>query len=431
MKARRPVALMVVCWFAFLSVWTPRQAYAFAPVAVIGAPQIVSAGGSAYLLTLAGLSALVGIVGMYLEIKDVQENAIRIPLGPNQNNEPPAPAAELTTSISTSVRWGSSGGPYIYDSPSAWCSSNVASGRSCACNDNTGVCVVSGDVPSYTISADSHTVVSCPTGYANVSGVCNLTNARQVQDDKTCDILMASWQFHTADDLNCPQMADGSKLTPMIRDGKVIAYGKNSNGDLLMWEVEPAPSKFTIRQWRQIISDMQTQVQKTEVEVDTQTSTITSVSTSTSPGSLASPSAGSVPTTTDPQAQPTSSENTPTVRTRDGEQLFPDFPSDYAREPTIQQIRDALTQQKQPPEDPIHRTGSEIEDQFFKNTFDSLKGWTLPGHSSQCPTGSFDAFGSTHVIEAHCTLINNHWGILQAAMLVVWSIAALWIVLRA
>ena len=232
--------------------------------------------------------------------------------------------------------------------------------------------------------------------------------------------------------MNCPATADGSKLTPMLRDGKAIAYGTNSNGDPIMWEVTPGPSKYTIKQYQQVETAAQTQVQTTTVEVDAQTSEITSVSTQTSPGSLASPSASSVPTSTDPQTQPTTSENTPTVQTQDG-QVIPEFqfPSDYAREPTVQQIRDALTQQKPAPDDPTSRTGSEIGDQFFKTTFDALKGWSLPGHSSQCPTGSFAAFGSTHVIDAHCGLINSHWGTLQAAMLVVWSIAALWIVLRA
>lgn len=432
MKARRPVAFLVACWFAFFSVWTPRQAFAFAPVAVLAAPQIVSAGGTAYLLTVASLSALVGVVGMYLEIEDAQENAIRIPLGSNANNEPPEPSAPSTAAMEGGlVVPGDKTCGRAYSGSTSYGFTELCT----LCMNNWGqypgkICVRIDDLDIY--YDEVNTQGTCPDGYSNSGGTCTLSNARRATDDKTCDILLSSGQFATADDMNCPATVDGTKLAPMIRDGKTIAYGRNSNGDPIMWEVTPGTSKYTLKQSVQTSTATQTQVQTTTVEVDAVTSEITSVSTNTSPGSLASPSASSVPTSTDPQTQPTTSENTPTVQTQDG-QVIPEFkfPDDYAREPTVKEIRDALTQQSTPPADPTAKTESEIGDQFFKTTFDSLKGWTLPGHSSQCPTGSFDAFGSTHVIDAHCTLINNHWGVLQAAMLVVWSIAALWIVLRA
>lgn len=430
MKARRHVAFLVACWFAFLSVWTPRQAFAFAPVAVLAAPQIVSAGSMSY--ALGALSGLIGIVGLYFTIEDAQENAVRIPLGPNANNEPLAPTAPTTAAMEGGLvapeneicgrAWSGSTG-YGYTEICSLCMINWGQYPS-------KICIRIDDPEIY--YDEINTQGTCPDGYTNSGGTCTLTNARRATDDKTCDILLSSGQFATANDMNCPATADGTKLTPLIRDGKTIAYGKNSNGDPIMWEVTPSATKYTLKQYVQTQTATQTQVQTTTVEVDAATSEITSVSTNTSPGSLASPSSGSVPTSTDPQTQPTTSENTPTVQTQDG-QVIPEFqfPSDYAREPTVQQIRDALTQESTPADDPTPKTDSEIGDQFFKTTFDTLKGWTLPGHSSQCPTGSFDAFGSTHVIDAHCTLINNHWGILQAAMLAVWSIAALWIVLRA
>lgn len=423
MKVRRPVAFLVACWFAFLSVWTPRQAFAFAPVLIAAAPQILTVAGST--VSLAALTGLVGVVGLYFTIEDAQQNAVRIPLSSNVNSQPPAPSASAVVSPSnvSSYCWTwptPAGGTYTLCGES--CPGTLIEGR---CYDPAEY--GGGVTPTQSVS------VVCPAGYTLDGSTCNLVNSRQVSNDKTCDILLSSGQFATADDMNCPATVDGTKLSPMIRDGKAIAYGMNSSGQPLMWEVTPGAQTYVLRQYEQQQTSTQTVVKTTTVTLDAATSTVTSVSTDLSPGSLASPSASSVPTSTDPQTQPTTSANTPTVQTQLGAQVIPEFqfPSDYAREPTVQQIRDALTRQSEAPVDPGARTSSEIGEQFFKNTFDNLKGWTLPGHSSQCPTGSFSAFASTYVIDAHCTLINNHWGVLQAAMLVVWSIAALWIVLRA
>lgn len=467
MKARRPVALLVACWFAFLSVWTPRQAFAFVPVGAVILPPVISTVSGAISLAGTAAAALLGMYVMYATIEDQYGNAVRVPLGPNANNQPPAPSVPSTVAANQT----GGGSPVSPSTVNNWCSSHSASGvymncgvtymgestREGACaaagysgyNTYTGNCV--GQIGSlgtvsvqtcpsgYTLNGGicqpPPYVYECPSGYTLNGTSCQLTvSPRLVGDDKTCDLLLSMGQFATADDMNCGSTADGSKVSPLLRDGKALAYGTNSNGQPLLWEVRPSTPTwpyYTLTQYEQVQTATQTQVKTTEIQIDPQTSQVTSVTTSTSPGSLASPTASSVPTQTDPQTQPTSQENTPTVQTRPGEQLIPEFPSDYAREPTVQQIRDALTQQSSAPVDPASRTSSEITESFFNGTFDALKGWSLPGHSSQCPTGSFDALGSTHVIDAHCTLISNHFGVLQAAMIVVWSVVALWIVLRA
>lgn len=448
MKVRRPVALLVACWFAFLSAWMPHQAWAFVPPVVALAPVIKTAAGTVPIVSSgagATLASLIGLAAMYLIVEDATQNKIQVPLGPNANNQPPLPAAAPTAPQGT--EYASTLGGSWSASPNAAMQSYFAaggcgSGYSCAITSCTSTScqftktwTATGQVYNFTSGIVTRTG-GCPPGYTLSGSTCNVTNPRLVTDDRTCDILFSTGQFATANDMNCGSSVDGTKIAPMFRDGKVLAYGKNSSGQPLLFEV--VPQTQSQQAWRMVMREQvqtatQTQVKTTELQIDPQTSTITSASTRTEPGSLASPSASTVPTSTDPQTQPTTSENTPTVQTRTGEQVIPEFqfPSDYAREPTVQQIKDALTQQSTPATDPESRTGTEIGDQFFKNTFDTLKGWSLPGHSSQCPTGSFDALGSTHVIDAHCTLINNHWGVLQAAMIVVWSIAALWIVLRA
>lgn len=140
---------------------------------------------------------------------------------------------------------------------------------------------------------------------------CVLENARQATNDKTCDVLLNNGQFSTADDMNCPSSVDGSKLAPIIREGKVIAYGTNSSGQPLMWEVSQTGGAIQIKEHTQVQTPTQTQVKTTTVTVDAATSAVTQVQTQTSPGSLTSPATQTVPQTT---SDPTTATNTPTVQ---------------------------------------------------------------------------------------------------------------------
>lgn len=113
------------------------------------------------------------------------------------------------------------------------------------------------------------------------------------------------------------------------------------------------------------------------------------------------------------------------------------FPSDYARQgesqsaanstnTKIDALKAGLLEASPAPNDPAMPEWA-----FFDGTFSGLLGWSLPSHTSQCPTGSFSAFDRTYTIDSHCNLIVSHWSALQSAMAVVWVIAALFIVLAA
>jgi hypothetical protein len=67
----------------------------------------------------------------------------------------------------------------------------------------------------------------------------------------------------------------------------------------------------------------------------------------------------------------------------------------------------------------------------FGDTFDDLLSWNLPAHSAECPQPTIMAFDNSFVVDTHCTLVNNNWGTLQAAMAVFWLLIAMGIVLRA
>ncbi len=117
------------------------------------------------------------------------------------------------------------------------------------------------------------------------------------------------------------------------------------------------------------------------------------------------------------------------------------WPSDYSRTGEASAAADSINATLGPKLDKLVETSTAAGDPpvpgngdytDFGTTFSSLLGWQLPGHTSQCPTASFNTpWNTAYTIDSHCQLITNHWSALQAAMAVVWTIVALFIVLRA
>ncbi len=395
---------------------------------------------------------------------------VRVPLGPNEYNNPPAPGPvdypEIVPSESNVIYsvYGFEGG-----SPSAACQAyaNSLNSNNWVCgNDQEGYQPFIGQVFSVTessctyggcgqqmgtVSVSKSSALGCPSGYSMSGGSCVMNDPRQFQDDKTCDILFKNGQFSTAGDLNCAATTDGSSLQPLIRDGNIIAYGTNSDGQPIMWTVTPGvqgatvESYWYVRQSEQIQTDIGSMVKTTTVAISPDTSTITSVSSSTSPGSISFPSgsgspgvAPSIPTVTDPVTNPTSPENTPTVNTQPGLDTIV-FPNDYARtgeaSKAADKIVDKLDSFSNPAEptqsDPEIPDDSNFDNSFFKNVFDPLLGWKLPSHESICPVANFDLFNQSYVMDAHCLIAENNRAALSSIMMVAWVLVALFIVLKA
>lgn len=75
-------------------------------------------------------------------------------------------------------------------------------------------------------------------------------------------------------------------------------------------------------------------------------------------------------------------------------------------------------------------TAANILDPIF-NLFPSLQNYQVPEHTSECPRPSFEAFGETYEVSAHCDLIEDQRETIGVIMLLLWSICALAIVLKA
>jgi hypothetical protein len=65
------------------------------------------------------------------------------------------------------------------------------------------------------------------------------------------------------------------------------------------------------------------------------------------------------------------------------------------------------------------------------NLMPTLKNFTPTTSTGTCPTPSFQLFGTTHTLTAHCTLIQNNKSIMQAAMGFAWAVMAMFILLSA
>lgn len=122
------------------------------------------------------------------------------------------------------------------------------------------------------------------------------------------------------------------------------------------------------------------------------------------------------------------------------------FPNDYARAgealgaasavnealvPKLDQIVGVLTTQTTPAEPVLP---SEQDMPGWSDTFSNLLGWSLPSHSALCPRPvlnlSYLGLG-THTLDSHCGIMADAGPVIHQAMVVVFSVMALFLVLSA
>ena len=120
------------------------------------------------------------------------------------------------------------------------------------------------------------------------------------------------------------------------------------------------------------------------------------------------------------------------------------FPSDYARQGEAAAAAVPITTKLDTLHGDLSNTIATIDPVLpvagdmpgWGNTFTNLLSWQLPAHTSTCPTPELDlsgvlGSGNTYVMNSHCALVQDNFAAFNAAMTVVWSMLALFIVLRA
>lgn len=431
-KLRRVAAALLVPVVFVWSVLAPRQAYAFAPV--IGIPYVLGTTGSTY--ALAGLAGLIGLTGLMLTLEDMAGNKANIPLGPNPQNQPKPPKADPNADAVMAYcgRWYVLEGGVPNYLSGEYCTSNGVGAAEAGCVAGGGeylparsACATATKL--YTTWGSSNKA-SCPSGYTQVLDKCVLNNPRQAVNDKACDMAYSNGAFGFYDDMNCAPSTDGKKLQPYIRGPNVMAYGQNSNGQPLLFEVVPGQDNWQIKTHQQVDTPTETQVKTDVITVDPKTGAITGASSSTSPGSITGPSGGTVPAT-DPG---TTTPSDPKVNTDPTKKADIQFPDDYARRGEAGTAADKVVKAI----DDFGKGSINVDDPTapdwqdpWRDPLSNLRGWSVPGHSSQCPVGTLHVLDQDFVMDAHCQLWDDHKGPLTAAMTIVWTVCALFIVLRA
>ena len=426
----------------------PSQAYALAPAgfgayAIPGFAEVATASGGA------SAAASVGAVDIFAALAFVTVGAsisyfaidylvgdhydvIRVPL--TESSPVPSPVAPPTASSQPVLKFSypSSG---WFESRQAACAdvggtyTDFTTKCTAPCSHfYTSGCDVSD--PNVSVSASSSYFSQCPSGYVASGSSCVLQDARAAAPDRACDLGRSGSALAMISDPDCA--GSGTAIAEICNSPGITCTGTelqftstNAQGQPRQVVVTPSidgGSVITTHQQR--VSSGTTVVDSTQVQVSPS-------------GVVQSVSGGSTTGTVSMDGAP------PQV----GQAVLPTdvtFPSDYARtgeaqdainsiSPTVQQIADSLTA-TQPVSDPVDPSLDPLPN--FGNTFDGLTGWNLPAHSSSCPTPSVDlspvlGAGSVYTMSAHCDLINDHFGIFQASALVVWSLMALFIVLRA
>lgn len=279
---------------------------------------------------------------------------------------------------------------------------------------------------------------SCPSGYQAASGSCSLTNPNAVTSDSSLDFS------RSGEVLSVP--ASGDVDTSIFLDnesvGKIVSgsyqrsgYSPSSNPSHL--EVKPVAGGGSFVVYTESAGGV---VRQTTYQLNS-SGGVQSVQSSTASGYLIPNEGAGTATLGGGVSNPGTGGSSGTNSGLGSIGSSVTFPSDYARAneagtaaasitPKLDKLHDDLTDPGTPNTDPTVPENGQYKD--FANTFSGLTGWSMPGHSSQCPTASFvSPWSTSYTFDAHCQLITDHWAVLQTAMTVVWTLAALFIVLKA
>lgn len=425
--AKRATSFILAVMLVWSSVTAPARA--FAPVAVLAAPQIVAVGGEVY--AMAAMAGMVGITGLYSLVEDSSGNQVRVPLSDSPEAQPAPPVAPATatpvggyTPAAPYCQWKTQDQPGGTATTCAQCAADwlcyTCAGRDTGwCKELDANLVPTGDgfankpsppvgavVPNWHDSSPG----GCPNGYGYASNQCTLSDARAVTPDQKIDYKRENGQLVSASALDVDKAA-----APVHgnQNGVVSWAGKTIYG-------EPTQSIHTVNPNGS--SQIYTQIQRSDGTLETQRLTfspsgqVVEFATSQTAASLnLNPDTGTATVVAPaPILNPDGTVNTSVQPSTQPQQTI-QFPNDYNRESTQQDIatktasiRDKLTD-SQTIDDPVIPVSTGMDDSFFKDTFTNLLAWQLPAHPSQCPAPSFEWNGDTYTINSHCQLVQDHF----------------------
>lgn len=465
MNRRHFLGLLALFVGLHLTLWPMRQAQAIAPVVpILVAVGTAAAESAAVDATATAIVTLIGAVASWLIFKDSRDgSALRVPTTPQASSVPTSPSAPATKPGSYSYIPSyecpnyspSTGACYArvttcVDSTHCashyqnWCLPGVSCWKQWNCTGTSCSYVSSGGTQvgpflayEYDINVASNTF-GCPAGYTG--NPCTLSDAKAVTPDGNKDF------GRSGQVLSAPPATDADNAKQIKgavnSDGSMQVGGKNSAGHPVVVVVQPTAdggSKVVLSEQKSN-ADGSVYVDQTTLTVNP-SGVVTAAQSARANASLAVDSDTQKGTlTANPSTVSNPDGSTSTIQSQSTAPQTIQFPSDYARageaaaaasaiNTSLGPKLDKLLETSPAPSDPTLPDPGQYTD--FGSTFNSLTGWSVPGHSSQCPTSSFSVFGRTFTIDSHCTLWADHSQALQAAMMVVWTIAALWVVLRA
>ncbi len=278
--------------------------------------------------------------------------------------------------------------------------------------------------------------IVCPDGYVQSGSTCNLSDARATAADGKADLNRSATGYaaNTAEKDAVPGYAK-------VSNNIVYASGKDSSGRpvMIQYSVSADGTKTYITHYTQMEDSTQSTVKTQTLTIDAATGTVTSAGASTAVGSVSpATTAGATPTVT------TGAAVTSGATTTNSQPLV--LPTDYARtgeagaaatsiNTKLDTLHRDLTEKGTDVADPVSPQAAAFSDAFFNGTFGNLLAWRLPGHTSTCPTITFDymMFSShqVHNMDAQCTIAEQIRPVLNVVMVVCWSIVALFVLLEA
>jgi len=452
-----PIISIWLCWLpsqAYAALPAPAGVYAVAPSAIGAASNVIAgpwagSAASAAGLTSAGaiaVGAAVGASALYVGIKvgyfvvdNLTGGYSRIPL--TTANPVPAPSAPATATPVPAytyqgnfngIQWSGASVDEVIANHIQWYANSgiteLVNNRSVVSPTQTYVDFKPHDSWGYVNAVQSGT--TCPSGYSGAN--CALSNARAVTPDHSQDYERSGTSLTpAAGDVDFAVGAVSS-----LPSGGLLVQDQTANGEPRHYKIIPAADGGSQVEFIQPVTNAvgDTGTQKTVITVAPD-GTITGKVQTTTGEQL-----GQDPVTGLPVLNPAPAGSTFTPSSPSGSTVT--FPNDYARageavraansiNPKLDTLHNDLSVTA-PVSDPVAPVAGDLP--TFGNTFTNLLSWQLPAHAGACPTPSVDlstlGLGS-HQLTSHCGLLQDHSAPIHNAMVAVFTILALFVVLRA